>query len=55
MIWRPSRRARWQVQPFLHDESNADRVGARLLAQFGGEAWCIPIEVPPRETEDARD
>lgn len=55
VIWRHSDRARWHVQPFIHNGREADRVGGRLIAQFGGEAWCLPITVPPRDGEDASD
>lgn len=55
VIWRHSRKGRWHVQPFVHSSHSADQVGAKLIAQFGGEAWVLPIEIPPAEGADASD
>lgn len=48
VLWRATPRGRWQVQPFTYADEAAEIVGARLVDQFGGEAWIAPADVPPR-------
>lgn len=55
VIWRHSKRGRWQVQPYIHSSTSADQVGRKLIDQYGGEVWVLPVEIPPAEGEDARD
>lgn len=51
VIWRPTtrRRRRWEVQPHIMDGATAAKVGGQLVDQFGGEAWALPIVIPPAE------
>lgn len=48
VLWRLAPRSRWQVQPFVHGAREGDKVGRKLVQQFGGEAWVCPVEVPAR-------
>jgi hypothetical protein len=53
VLWRATPTGRWQVQPFIYAEAEAEAIGARLMAQFHGEAWLAPVEVPHRlDTSD---
>lgn len=49
VIWRPNPRTRWTVQPHIHSGDTAGRVGGQLVNQFGGEAWALPIVIPPAD------
>jgi hypothetical protein len=47
VLWRPDARGRWEVQPFVYAETAAEIVAARLVEQFGGEAWIWVGEAEP--------
>lgn len=49
VIWRPDEETAWHVQPNVHDEAQAECIGGQLLRRFGGEAWALPVELPPGE------
>lgn len=55
VIWRGGRRQRWQVQPHVHSERNAERVATALMSRFRGEACICPVAIPPMNAEDASD
>lgn len=54
VFWRHTPFTRWQVQPFVYGEAEADAVGEKLMAQFGGEAIVAAVTLPPQEVKSLR-
>jgi hypothetical protein len=54
VLWRGGRRQPWAVQPHIHSAVGAAQVARALVDHFSGEAWSIPVEIPP-PGEDASD